>query len=129
MTPRRRATDRAFTLIMCTCCEATPGLPVLQKLRNSIRRSRHGILVTAPCLLGKLACTAHTDGPGIMVLLQPCSDDRSPVGPPRWVGPVTNAADVEALRAWLERGKWHIGTLPRRLQSPLNWMAAASRRN
>lgn len=129
MTSWRRATDRAFTVIVCSCCAAEPGLSVLQELRESIRRCQHGMLVSAPCLLGKLTCAARTDGSGTMVLLQPCSTDRSPVGPPRWVGPITNPADAEAVRAWLERGDWDIDTLPQRLRSPLNSLAAASSRN
>jgi hypothetical protein len=129
VTSWRRATDRAFTVIVCSCCAAEPGLSVLQELRESIRRCPHSVLVSAPCLLGKLTCAARTDGSGTMVLLQPCSTDRSPVGPPRWVGPITNPADAEAVRAWLERGSWDIGTLPQRLRSPLNSPAAASSRN
>lgn len=129
MTSWRRATDRAFTVIVCSCCAAEPGLSVLEELRGSIRRCQHGILVSAPCLLGKLTCAARTDGSGTMVLLQPCSTDRSPVGPPRWVGPITNPADAEAVRAWLERGDWNVGTLPQRLRSPLNSLGAASSRN
>jgi hypothetical protein len=129
VTSRHRATGRAFTVIVCSCCAAEPGLSVLQGLRESIRRCRHGILVSAPCLLGKLTCAARTDGSGAMVLLQPCSTDRSPVGPPRWVGPITNPADTEAVRAWLERGDWNVGALPQRLRSQLNSVAAASSRN
>ena len=129
MTARRRATDRGFTVIMCTQCRADRGLPIVEELRDSIRRSRHGILVNAPCLLGKLTCAARTDGPGSMVVLQPCTDNRSPLGPPRWIGPITNLADLAALRDWLDRGEWNIGTLPQHLRSPLNWLAAASRRN
>jgi hypothetical protein len=129
VTSWRRATDSAFTVIVCSCCTTEPGLSVLQELRNSIRRCQHGVLVSAPCLLGKLLCAARTDGPGTMVLLQPCSTDRSPLGPPRWVGPISSPTDAEALRTWLERGGWDIDTLPQRLQSPLNSLAAASSRN
>ena len=129
MTSWRRATDRPFNVIVCSCCATESGLAVLQELGESIRRCRHGILVSAPCLLGKLTCAARTDGPGTMVLLQPCSTDRSPLGPPRWVGPITNPADAEAVRTWLERGRWDIDTLPQRLRSPLNSRAAASSRN
>ena len=114
---------------MCTQCEADRGLPILEELRDSIRRSRQGILVNAPCLLGKLTCAARTDGPGTMVVLQPCTDNRSPLGPPRWIGPITNLAELAALRDWLDCGEWNVGTLPQHLQSPLNWLAAASRRN
>lgn len=129
MTSGRRATDRAFTVIVCSCCAAEPGLSVLQELRESIRRCQHGMLVSAPCLLGRLTCAARTDGQGTMALLQPCSTDRSPVGPPRWIGPISNFADAEAVRAWLERGDWDIDTLPQRLRSQLNSLGAASSRN
>jgi hypothetical protein len=129
VTSWRRATDRPFNVIVCSCCATEPGLSVLQELRESIRRCPHGILVSAPCLLGKLTCAARTDGPGTMVLLQPCSTDRSPLGLPQWIGPLTNPADTEAAQAWIERGRWDIDTLPQRLQSPLNWLHVASSRN
>ncbi len=129
MTSWRRATDRAFTVFVCSCCAAGPGLSVLAELGESIRRCRHGILVSAPCLAGKLSCTAHADGPGTMAVLQPCSTDRSPIGLPHWIGPLTNPADTEAAQAWIERGDWNIATLPQHLQSPLNWLQANSSRN
>jgi hypothetical protein len=129
VTSWRRATDRPFNIIVCSCCATEPGLSVLQELRKSIRRCPHGILVSAPCLLGKLTCAARTDGPGTMVLLQPCSTDRSPLGPPQWIGPLSSPADTEAAQAWIERGDWTIATLPQHLQSPLNSLAAASSRN
>jgi hypothetical protein len=127
VTSWRRATDRAFTIIVCSCCAAEPGLSVLQELGESIRRCQHGILVSAQCLLGKLTCATPTGRPGTLVLFQPCSKNRSPIGLPRWIGPISNPTDVEAVRAWLERGDWDIATLPQRLQSPLNWLAASSR--
>jgi hypothetical protein len=129
VTSWRRATDRPFTVIVCSCCATEPGLSVLQELGETIRRCQHGILVSAPCLLGKLTCAVRTDRPGTLVLFQPCSKDRSPVGLPRWIGPISNPTDVEALRAWLERGDWNVDSLPQRLRSQLNSRGAASSRN
>lgn len=124
MTSRRRATHRAFTIIVCSCCSVVPGACVLEQLQKSIRCCPHGVLVSASCLLGKHMCAARIDGPGAMVLLQPCSRDRSPVGLPRWVGPVSNPADTQAVRAWIESGAWNLGALPERLRSPLNSLGA-----
>ncbi|MGO9154989.1 hypothetical protein [Mycobacterium sp.] len=64
-----------------------------------------------------------------MAVLQPCSKDRSPIGLPQWIGPLTNPADTEAAQTWIERGDWNIATLPQHLQSPLNWMHVNSSRN
>jgi hypothetical protein len=120
MTSWRRATDRAFTVFVCSNCTARPGLSVLKELGESVRRCRHGVLVSAPCLAGKLGCAAHSDDPGAMAILQPCTKDRSPVGLPQWIGPINNPSDAEETRAWIERGEWTIATLPPHLQSPLN---------
>jgi hypothetical protein len=125
----RRATDRTFTVFVCSSCAGGMESLVLDELGKSIRRCRHGVLVSAPCLAGKLSCAAYLDGSGPVAVLQPCSKDRTPVGPPQWIGPLTNLADTEEAQAWIERGDWTIDTLPQRLQSPLNWLQVNSSRN
>lgn len=129
VTSWRRATDRAFTVFVCSSCAAGPGFSVLTELGESIRRCPHGILVSAPCLAGKLSCAGHANGRGAMAVLQPCSKDRSPIGLPQWIGPINDLADTEEVRAWIERGDWTVATLPQKLQSPLNWLHVTSSRN
>jgi hypothetical protein len=121
MTPRRQATQRAFTLIMCTACTSQLEVSVLDDLRAAIRRCTNGMLVTTACMLGPLTCAARAEGPGAMVLLQPCTNDRRPVGPARWIGPITGPDDATELCGWVEHGEWDLGTLPRRLQTAPNW--------
>ncbi len=125
----RRGTDRGFTVVVCSNCGTRRDLSVLQELRASIRRCRHGVLVSAPCPVGTLGCCGRTGRAGALVVLQPCAVDRSPTGPPRWVGPISDRKDLRALRQWLEDGSWHLDALPRRLRSPLNRIAAAGQRN
>jgi hypothetical protein len=129
VTSWRRATDRAFTVFVCSSCAAGPGFSVLTELGESIRRCPHGVLVSAPCLAGKLSCAGHANGRGTMAVLQPCSKDRSPIGLPQWIGPINDLADTEEVRAWIERGDWTVATLPQELQSPLNWLHVTSSRN
>jgi hypothetical protein len=117
----RRATDRPFTLVMCTRCDPTKQWQMLDELHAAVRRCPHGVLVSVACLLGALTCAAHANGPGAFLVLQPCSAERTPTAPAQWIGPISNRDDVRKIGAWLERGEWSIATLPRRLQSPRSW--------
>jgi hypothetical protein len=123
------ATDRAFTLVVCTGCTAAQGLSVLDELRATIRRCRHGVLVAAGCMLGPLTCAARPDGPGVLVLLQACSTERTPVGPATWVGPINDRHDATDVGDWVQRGEWSLASLPRHLRPALNRMRAAGSRN
>lgn len=122
-------TDRAFNLVVCTSCVTGQYLSVLDELRGVIRRCPHGVLVSAGCLLGPLTCASRPDGPGALVVLQPCSIDRSPMGPPIWVGPINDRADVADLRAWVQRGEWSLGALPWHLRPVMNRPRHAGSRN
>jgi hypothetical protein len=128
VTSWRRVTERAFTVVVCSCCAAGCELFVLKELGKSVRRCRHGILVSAPCLAGKLSCAIHNNA-GTIAVLQPCLKDRSPLGSPYRIGPINNAFDTEEAQGWIERGDWTIATLPQHLQSPLNQLHANSSRN
>lgn len=88
-------------------------------MRDCIRQCRHGVLVSAGCLLGPLGChaRAHAVAPtGPLVLVQACSAEREPVGTPLWVGPVLTDADVVAVRRWLANGELTATGLPARLR-------------
>jgi hypothetical protein len=36
-------------------------------------------------------------------VLQPCNTDRSPIGSPQWIGPLTNGADTKQLTKLINR--------------------------
>lgn len=96
-------TTQPFTLVICTACDAA----VLEELRQCIHSCPHGMLVT----------TANApDTHGAVVVLQPCSRQRVPSEPPRWIGPITSRADATRVRAWVQAGDWDTSLLPRRLR-------------
>lgn len=129
MTVPRRATDRPFTVALCISCPAEPERAALKQLRRSIRRCRHGVLVTTGCLRGTVSCAARPHGAGAVVVMQPCSVDRAPDGPAHWIGPIKGGDDLRAVCDWLERGEWDVRDLPERLHAELNRAAAVGRRN
>ena len=114
----RAGTRRPFTLVVCTGCHTADG--VFDELRGIVRRSPHGMLVAAGCLVGPLTCAARHDRPGALVVLQPCAVDRSPVGTATWVGPISNRTDARALCKWVGDGDWNLEALPRRLRPSIN---------
>ena len=129
MTSPRPATDRAFTVFVCTACAGEGALSVVEALRPVIRRCPRAMLVSAGCLLGPLSCTARPAGRGVMALLQPCTNDRIACGPSQWIGPITDDGDAAALREWLELGRWESVPLPRQLSRHQFWAQSASRSN
>ncbi|MGP4014783.1 hypothetical protein [Saccharopolyspora sp. 5N708] len=118
--PRRNGADVAgFTVVLCDNCEHGGDLPVLSNLREVIRRCPHGVLIRARCPLGRLWChTRKTAGPsaGHVVLVQPCTSTRRPVGAVIPVGPVRSTEDLAALARWLESTPLSPAELPRRLR-------------
>jgi hypothetical protein len=129
MTRPTRSTDRPFTVIICTCCSSERVLSVLGALRSVIKRCRNGVLVRTGCLLGPLTCASRPTGEGVMVILQPCSPDRTPAGSAFWLGPVEDIEDITQLCAFIERGEWEFGELAGRLCNHRDWLANASRTN
>ena len=84
-----------FTAVVCTGCEQA-DTSVLDALRTVVRDCPGGMLVSTPCLLGP---NCHTrQGGGVVVMVQPCRADRSPVGPAQWV-PIADSADLDELCA------------------------------
>ncbi|WP_319448857.1 MULTISPECIES: hypothetical protein [unclassified Mycobacterium] len=88
---------------------------LLERVRATVRRCDHGMLVLAECLLGKLACTSHRSAAGPVLILQPCAVDRRAAGPALWIGPITSDSDVVQVCGWIETGRWCLDNLPRHL--------------
>ena len=101
------ATRRPFTLVVCTGCDVADDSSVIERLRGTVRRCPHGVLVSA----------GRTVGPRTWVLMQPCWPDRTPVGSAHWIGPVVDRRDAHALCSWVEGGDWDVAALPARLRS------------
>ncbi len=129
MTSSQPATRRPFTVALCRSCRAQVGLEVVEALRATIRRCDHGVLVVTECMLGVLSCGTPIQSPGVMVLLQPCSIDRFPSGPPHWIGPINDNNDVSVVCDWVQRGEWNCRALPARLRRQAQWTASVARRN
>jgi hypothetical protein len=112
--------ETAFTAVLCQFCNTDTELPVLQSLRDTIRRCPHGILLTSGCVVGRLWCRSiRTRTPrlaGPIVLVQPCTKARQPVGPAIPVGPLRTIEDLTALGNWLERSPHNHRGLPARLR-------------
>ena len=111
-----RPTDRPFTVAMCTDCAGESSSSLIESLRGVIRRCAQGALVLSECVFGDHDCDLRLCGPGVMVMMQPCTTDRVPRGPMLAIGPIAGPEDVEALCEWLERGKWDYRTLPEPLR-------------
>jgi hypothetical protein len=112
-----------FTAVVChgRACGREYGQSVVDGLRDCVRRHRHGVLMSAGCLLGRIGCHAFAVGAvgrtaGALLMVQPCSTDRAPVGPALWVGPLANDNDVLAVRRWLDAGDLRTGRLPAHLR-------------
>jgi hypothetical protein len=125
----RGGTDRPFTVVVCTACAASDVVSVIEELRPTIRRCPRAMLVSATCMLGPLTCASRPSGRGVMALVQPCTDDRTPCGPPHWIGPITDDGEAAALRDWLERGQWETSPVPRHLDRHQFWARDAGRSN
>jgi hypothetical protein len=85
MTSSHNGTSRPFTVALCTSCTAGPELAVVEELRATIRRCKHGVLVTTACVLDPLTCAARPHRPGTIVNLQPRTNFPAPssTGPTR----------------------------------------------
>ena len=117
-----------YTLVRCGACArmpsgfddgaaALPGVDevLLEGLRAVVRDSRHGVLVSGGCPL-EPGCAGRE--PGMVLLVQPCDADRTPVGPVVVAGPVRSTDDVTAVTGWLARGNLDQEDLPARLRGP-----------
>lgn len=120
------ATQRPFTVALCTRCGSAPGTSLLEHLRATIRVCHQGMLVTTGCLLGHLACASRGAHTGVVLMLQPCTIERRPLGPARWIGPIDADADVIAVCRWIERGQWRLDGLPERLSGAARTIRVAT---
>jgi hypothetical protein len=116
--------DQPFNVAVCRAgpCRHDPGLDLVERLRLSIRRCPHGVLLSTGCLLAAERCrlsAAHDAGPCLIV--QPCDRERRPRGAAIAVGPVLSSGDADAVAAWLEDG----GLDARRLEPHL-WFRPGS---
>lgn len=120
-------TDHPFTVAACVAC--TPAVDSLMPgLRRVVRECPHAVLIVTQCLLGTFACTTTGSDRGVMLLLQPCTVDRVPSASVRWVGPVRDATDVDAVCEWIAAGHWDPAGLPSNLRADTN-LARSSRLN
>jgi hypothetical protein len=87
---------------------------LLELLRSAIRRCPHGMLVVTECLLGELTCAGRRSSDGVLVIVQPCSSERTPSGPAVWVGPIRDQSDARTVCDWLVDGAWEDQTPPSR---------------
>jgi hypothetical protein len=120
------ATQRPFTVALCTRCGSGADTSLLEHLRATIRVCHQGILVTTGCLLGDLACASRGAHTGAVLMLQPCTIERRPLGPARWIGPIDADADVVAVCRWIESGQWGLDGLPEGLSSAARAIQAAT---
>ncbi|MBA2951863.1 hypothetical protein [Streptomyces himalayensis] len=105
-----RVAAEGFTVAACQASEGCGGADesVLEPLRAAARQSNFGMLISTACLGRHLYCPHHEGNSvpraGVRVVVQPCSRDRTPLGPALTFGPLTAAAHAEALAAWLADG-------------------------
>jgi hypothetical protein len=123
------AAPSGFTAVVCrsaACGRGDSGTvaeELFAALRDTVRRTRHGVLVSSGCLIGPSAC--RTRAPAPFVLVQPCDPERRPRGSAVHVGPLRTRADVETLVTWLRDGRLDAGLLPAHLLGVHRRMAAA----
>ena len=89
---------------------ATVGTDVVAALREAVRTSREGVLVSAGCFLGSGICAARAVAP--VVVVQPCDEERRPTSCALVVGPLRTSADVQSLGGWLRTGDLDPRLLP-----------------
>jgi hypothetical protein len=123
--------DQPYTAIACQAGPCARGASLLvQRLREAIRRSPHGVLIATGCLLGAARCQrgpAHDTG--AYLLVQPCDAGRRPDGNVIGIGPVLTTADAAAVAAWVAGGSLDAARLPPRLRARvrLPWPARLPR--
>lgn len=89
---------------------ATVGPDVVDALREAVRASSHGVLISAGCVLGSGVCAARPAAP--LVVVQPCDEERRPTSCALVIGPLRTGADVQAFAGWLRAGDLDARLLP-----------------
>lgn len=104
-----------YTVVACGAspCRGPRTSKIQEVLSSCVQTSGHGLLVTAGCTLGGLACRSRPAGE--LVLLQPCDADRRPIGAAVMIGPLRTADDLVVLRDWILAGRFEAADLPARL--------------
>lgn len=113
-----------FTIVVCQSAGCRSGLGLMPALRTLVRATPHGVLLSSGCTVGTLTCRCRVPGP--VVLVQPCDEQRRPVGPAVHAGPLRTRSDVSDLIAWLRAGQLDPADLPWWLR--LNVGMSAARR-
>ncbi|SER34235.1 hypothetical protein SAMN05216188_110162 [Lentzea xinjiangensis] len=105
-----------FTAAICGAC--SDGEHDLELLREAVRRSTHGMLMRIDCPLGTMYCHGRkaSASAGPVILVQPCTISRSPLGSAVIVGPVRTADDLAAVASWLGTTPIDGSGLPPRLR-------------
>lgn len=88
--------------------DATVGSELVGALREAVRASSHGVLVSSGCMMR--GCASRPVAP--VVVVQSCDADRRPTACALAVGPLRTSADVEAFTAWLRAGDLDPRLLP-----------------
>jgi hypothetical protein len=114
-----RVGDRAFIIVVYDDGAESNSFSVVDALRPTIRRSRHGMMIIGDPNGTAFACA----------LFQECSKDRVPAGPARWIGPINSEDDAEALRGWIEDGIWEDYALPIHLRCSRTGIIGSSGRS
>ncbi|WP_019873529.1 hypothetical protein [Sporichthya polymorpha] len=99
-----------YTVVVCQSDGCRSGLGLMPALRALVRATPHAVLVSSGCTVGTLTCRSRVPGP--VVLVQPCDEQRRPVGPAVHVGPLRTRSDVADLIAWLRTGDLDPADLP-----------------
>ncbi len=128
MKPDGCPTARPFTVAVCTGCTTSAVSSLVPTLAGVIGDCPHGVLVVTGCLLSGLTCATRRREHGVILMLQPCTADRRPIGPAKWIGPVATESDLRAACDWITDGSWHSQTLSPRLRADVN-LTRAARRN
>ncbi|MHA6628705.1 hypothetical protein ACU61A_24970 [Pseudonocardia sichuanensis] len=104
-----------YTAVLCAAapCRTETFGETTTTLRECVRTSRHGVLVTSGCTLGALSCRLRPPGP--LLVVQPCDDERRPLGPAVRIGPVIRPDDISSIEGWIRGDRLDPTLLPSHL--------------
>jgi len=120
VTTDRHFTSRPFIVAACATCGTDITQTVMPRLREVVRNCPHAVLVVTDRLLGRLADSSMGSGRGVLLALQPCTADRTPLSAVCWVGPVSTEAQARSVCDWIARGDWNRASLPPALRLEVN---------